>query len=153
MPKVRKWLRKRRYQPSFAIETRAPTAVAVSERSHFDAIDSPTQLVPYDENLLERARTQWQFGDWESLANLNRDTLQHHPDRAKLALLAAAGQLQAGNANEARQLIRQAKDWGISKRHLSQILIAGVYNSIGRAAAIGNQQQWSPLSPNNSLRF
>ncbi len=43
--------------------------------------------VPYDENLLERARTQWQFGDWASLMKLERDTLQHHPDRAKLALL------------------------------------------------------------------
>jgi hypothetical protein len=27
-------------------------------------------VVPYDENLLERARTQWQFGDWQSLASL-----------------------------------------------------------------------------------
>ena len=39
-------------------------------------------VVPYDETLLERSRTQWQFGDWESLTLLARDTLQHHPDRA-----------------------------------------------------------------------
>jgi FkbM family methyltransferase len=97
-------------------------------------------VVPYDENLLERARTQWQFGEWQSLAQLNRDTLQHHPDRAKLALLAAAGRLQTGQEAEARQLIRLAQDWGISKKLISQILIAGVHNSIGRAAAIGNQQ-------------
>jgi cephalosporin hydroxylase len=99
-------------------------------------------LVPYDENLLERARTQWQFGDWESLAQLDRDTLQHHPDRAKLALLAAAGQLQTDNANQARQFIRLAQDWGISKKLLTQILAAGVHNSLGRAAAVaGNQQR------------
>jgi tetratricopeptide (TPR) repeat protein len=97
-------------------------------------------LVPYDENLLERARTQWQFGDWESLAQLDRVTLQHHPDRAKLALLAAAGRLQTGNNAEARQFIRLAKDWGVSKKLVSQILIAGVHNSLGRAAAICNQQ-------------
>jgi hypothetical protein len=97
-------------------------------------------LVPYDENLLDRARTQWQFGDWHSLAQLDRVTLQHHPDRAKLALLAAAGRLQTGNNAEARQFIRLATDWGISKKLVSQILIAGVYNSLGRAAAIGNQQ-------------
>jgi len=133
MPKVRKWLRKRRYQPSFAIETRAPTAVAVSERSHFDAIDSPTQLVPYDENLLERARTQWQFGDWQSLVQLDRDTLQHHPDRAKLALLAAAGRLQTGQDAEAKTYIRLAQEWGGSKQHIAKILIAGVHNSLGRA--------------------
>lgn len=97
-------------------------------------------LVPYDENLLERARTQWQFGDWQSLAQLDRVTLQHHPDRAKLALLAAAGRLQTGNDAEARQFIRLAKDWGVSKKLVSQILIAGVHNSLGRAAAICNQQ-------------
>jgi len=98
-------------------------------------------LVPYDENLLERARTQWQFGDWQSLARLDRDTLQHHPDRAKLALLAAAGRLQTGQVAEARQFIRLAQDWGVGKKLISQILIAGVHNSLGRAAAIGNQQQ------------
>lgn len=100
----------------------------------------PAPPVPYDENLLERARTQWQFGDWPSLAQLNRDTLQHHPDRAKLALLAAAGRLQTGQNAEAKAYIRLAQDWGVSKKLISQILIAGVHNSIGRAAAIGNQQ-------------
>ena len=47
--------------------------------------DSRAKNLPCDENLLERARTQWQFGDWNSFAQLDRDTLQHHPDRAKLA--------------------------------------------------------------------
>ncbi|EXI68583.1 MAG: hypothetical protein AW08_00895 [Candidatus Accumulibacter adjunctus] len=97
-------------------------------------------VVPYDESLLERARTQWQFGDWRSLAQLTRDTLQHHPDRAKLTLLAAAGRLQIGQEAEAKQFLRLAQDWGVSKRLISQFLIAGVHNSLGRAAAIGNRQ-------------
>lgn len=105
------------------------------------AEDIHAHPVAYDENLLVRARTQWQFGDWESLANIHRDTLQHHPDRAKLALLAAAGRLQTGNNNEAKQFIRLAQDWGISKKLISQILTAGVHNSLGRAAALGNQPQ------------
>lgn len=92
--------------------------------------------VPYDENLLERARTQWQFGDWDSLAQLDRDALHHHPDRAKLALLAAAGRLQTRGADEARQFIRLAQDWGVSKTLLTRILVAGVHNSLGRSAAI-----------------
>ena len=45
---------------------------------------------PYDEGLLDKAKTQWQRGDWDSLALLQRDALEYHPDRAKLALLAAA---------------------------------------------------------------
>ena len=97
--------------------------------------------MPYDESLLERSRTQWQFGDWDSLAQLERDTLQHHPDRAKLALLAAAGHLQQGNAQAARQFTRLAQDWGCSKKLISQILISGVHNSLGRAAAVSGQAQ------------
>lgn len=91
-------------------------------------------VVPFDENLLERSRTQWQFGDWASLIKLERDTLQHHPDRAKLALLVAAGHLQHANSEAARQFTRLAQDWGCSKKLVSQILISGVYNSLGRAA-------------------
>jgi Flp pilus assembly protein TadD len=98
-------------------------------------------LVPYDENLLEHARTQWQFGDWESLIKIERETLQHHPDRAKLALLAASGHLQQGDNNTARQFTRLAQDWGCSKKLLSQILIAGVHNSLGRASAINGDGQ------------
>lgn len=91
-------------------------------------------------SLLEQAYTQWKTGDWESLVQINRDTLQHHPDRAKLALLAATGRLQTGRDAEAKTYIRLAQDWGVSKKLVSQMLIAGVHNSIGRAAAIGNQQ-------------
>ncbi|MCP5229062.1 MAG: hypothetical protein H6941_10685 [Candidatus Accumulibacter sp.] len=98
------------------------------------------ESVPYDENLLERARTQWQFGDWRSLAQLERDVLQHHPDRAKLALLAAAGHMQQGDDQVARHYTRLAQDWGCSKRLVSQILIAGVHNTLGRAAAAAGQE-------------
>lgn len=92
-------------------------------------------VVPYDENLLERARTQWQFGDWYSLAMVDRDSLQHHPDRARLALLAAAGQLQVGSQEVARHLLRLAQDWGCSRQLVMRVLAAGVHNSLGRALA------------------
>lgn len=82
-------------------------------------------VVPYDENLLERARTQWQFGDWVSLSQLKRDSLQHHPDRAKLALLAAAGRLQTDKVGEAKQYLRLAQDWGVSHKLFCQIITAG----------------------------
>lgn len=93
----------------------------------------------YDEDLYERARTQWQFGDWGSLAAVTYESLQQHPDRAKLALMVAAGHLQSRNANAARQFIRLARDWGCSKKLIAQILVAGVHNSLGRAAALGGQ--------------
>ena len=92
-------------------------------------------------SLLEQANTQWQTGDWHSLAKLQRDTLQHHPDRAHLALLAAAGRLQMGKDAEAKPFIRLAQEWGASKQHIAQMLIAGVHRSLGRAAELGNQKQ------------
>lgn len=97
-------------------------------------------IVPYDEHLLERARTQWQFGDWQSLAAIGRDNLEHHPDRAKLVLLVAVGRLQIGASDEARQLLQLAQDWGCSRRLIAQTLISGTYNSLGRAAIAGHQE-------------
>lgn len=42
------------------------------------------------------------FRGWAGLENPNRETLQRHPDRTKLALLAAAGRLQSNNIPAAR---------------------------------------------------
>lgn len=109
------------------------TDATTTDLNFIDA--SPAQLIPYDENLLERSRTQWQFGDWASLAKLEQETLQYHPDRAKLALLVAASYQQLGNIAAAHQFTRLAQDWGCSKKLISQILIAGVHNTLGRAAA------------------
>jgi len=139
MPKIRKWLKKRRYQPTFAQEKIANSAQSTVTRDEIDTLDATSHLVPFDENLLERSRTQWQFGDWASLAALDRDTLQHHPDRAKLALLAASGHAQQGQGEQARRFTRLAQDWGCSKKLISQVLISGVHNTLGRAATIGGQ--------------
>ncbi|MBZ9566656.1 hypothetical protein [Modicisalibacter tunisiensis] len=118
-----------------------PLSQSTMETTPTESTAQPGEWVAYDEDLLERARTQWQFGDWESLASLQRDTLQHHPDRAKLALLAAAGLQQSGNSEQARQLVRLATQWGASKKLIAQVLIAGVHNTLGRAAAINGSQQ------------
>ena len=124
---------------------------AAAPHAGVDSSLHDTHVVPYDENLLERARTQWQFGDWDSLALLDRDTLQHHPDRAKLALLAAAGRLQLDKFEEARQYICLAQDWGVSKKLLARILAAGVHNSLGRAAAIAGEHPRALQNLQNSI--
>lgn len=104
------------------------------------AYDSVQPFAAYDENLLERSRTQWQFGDWASLCAIEREALQHHPDRARLAVLVASGHQAQGDMSEAQKYIRLAIDWGSSKRLVSQILIAGVYNTLGRAAAANGEE-------------
>jgi hypothetical protein len=95
----------------------------------------------YDKNLLARSRTQWQFGDWKSLAQIDVAVLQRHPDRARLALLAASSRLQIGQINKAKEFIHLAKDWGVSSQLLLQMLVAGTYNSLGRFAILSNQKQ------------
>ena len=109
----------------------------INQAHNIGAESAVSDIVPYDENLLERSRTQWQFGDWETLAAISREELQHHPDRAKLALLAAAGHSQIGDMERARQFTRLADDWGVSKKLISQVLVSGVFNSLGRAYAHG----------------
>ena len=116
-------------------------------------IDACSPLVPYDETLLERSRTQWQFGDWESLSQLNQEALQHHPQRAKLALLAAAGRFQLGEENEAHQYIRLALDWGCSPRLVKQILVSGVHNTLGVATALLDSTQRSSAHFRNALKL
>ncbi|NWC84186.1 methyltransferase FkbM [Pseudomonas putida] len=132
---IANWLRLRKAPPA----EQPPAAEAVVVEDADEGLNA--QLVPYDENLLERSRTQWQFGDWQSLAELQRETLQHHPDRAKLALLTAGAHQQLGNMAAARQFTRLAQDWGCSKKLISQVLIAGVHNTLGRATALAGRSQ------------
>ena len=96
----------------------------------------------FDANLLECSKTQWQFGDWVSLTAIAGESLLHHPDRAEIALFAAAGHHAVGNSAAAKKYTQLALDWGCSKRRVSQILIAGVHNTLARAAAIsGNERR------------
>lgn len=131
---LRRWWQRRKENATKAIASGEQDIEAMQQSSE----QASGEWVAYDEDLLERARTQWQFGDWESLASLQRDTLQHHPDRAKLALLAAAGHQQQGDMAAARQFAQIAKDWGASKKSISQVLIAGVYSTLASSFYITN---------------
>jgi hypothetical protein len=91
---------------------------------------------PIDEQLLERTRTQWQFGDWASLVQLDPKAFQNHPERAKLALLLAAGHHALAHKSEARTWMHQSLEWGCNRKLVSQLLLSGVHNTLGRAAAL-----------------
>lgn len=134
----RKWFSARRQQAAMGNDTHIATSSADVVPPQI-GVSHGSALVPYDETLLERARTQWEFGDWASLAAIEADVLQHHPDRAKLALLAAAGHMQSSVPANARQFIRLAQDWGCNQKLIAQILAAGVHNSLGRAATVVGQ--------------
>lgn len=93
----------------------------------------------YDDNLLDCCITQWKFGDWQSLIKITKDQLEHHPEREKLAILIAAGHLQVGAIAVGKEFTKTALEWGCSQRLVSQILIAGVHNNLGRAALLAQE--------------
>jgi hypothetical protein len=115
-----------------------------------DAAPSPLQpqiehsqrgLQPYNPQALPAAREQWQRGDWASLAALTLDELQDHPDRAKLALLAAAGHMQMGRNDLGADYLRQAKAWGCSPQLMRKIMIAGLHVNLSRASALADKPE------------
>lgn len=148
LDRLRAWLR--------AISTRqtntplADTATDVTTQDNTglaheseDPQPCPQTVVPYDEHLLERTRTQWQFGDWHSLIKLTEEDLQNHPERAKLSLLISIGHHQLGNSVKASQFIRLAQGWECDPQLIAQHLMSGTYNSLACAAALLGQEEHS----------
>ncbi len=84
--------------------------------------------------LLESSRTKWQYGEWRDLAAIPLDSLEEHPDRAKIALLIGAAKAQLGDISAARTLLRQAHGWGCQRDLIARVLASAVHNSLGRIA-------------------
>jgi FkbM family methyltransferase len=149
--------RRRQMRAALARESRATPTLAVpawwsqSEVIHSDALRSAVQPPARDDGQLERARVQWQYGDWDSLCRIDINALDGHPDRAKLALLAAAGHLQAGSMADSRAHLRRAVEWGCNKRVVSQVLVASVHNVLGRAASVAGREDKAKLHFEQSI--
>lgn len=147
---VRSWLaRLQHFRGSSGAPVTTPPAPIVAQG--FQPTGEPAVAVPYDENLLERARTQWQFGDWESLALLDQENLQRHPDRAKLALMAASGHQGLGDIGSARRLIRAAQDWGIHPKLVNRMVLAGAYDTLAKAAHAAGKTERVAKSVRSSI--
>lgn len=117
---------------------RMASEVSLSDEDLDPALDSSAPA-SIDLQLLQRVVTQWQFGDWQSLVQLDIATLQNHPDRAQLALYAAAGQQQIGEMGLTLRFIRKAQVWGCEPILVKQLMISGVHNTLGLAEAkLGN---------------
>lgn len=100
-----------------------------------------SEVIFCDDNLLELSCTQWQYGDWDSLISLSLDVIQDHPHRSKLAMLVGIAHAQKNQIDLSRRIFGIAKDWGCSDLFISQILVAGAYNSLGRAEAAANLRE------------
>ncbi|MBL8525658.1 MAG: FkbM family methyltransferase [Betaproteobacteria bacterium] len=124
---------KRRVQELDADVADAATATRTDESELLPVIEG------YDASALSQAKTQWFFGEWEALAKCDLDRLRYHPDRDRLALLVAAAQQQLGENDNALKSARLAIQWGCRRDLLAQVLVAGVHNTLGRAAALSRQ--------------
>jgi hypothetical protein len=107
-----------------------------------DILDSATEESQdgFYTGLLDRARIQWLMGDWEGLAKIDLEQIEHHPESAKLAALSAVGHSQIGQFSKANSYILIAYEWGGSKEIISKLMLSGAFISLGRAAEIGKQR-------------
>lgn len=125
---------------SFGIKEFIGEAVenANEKSSEFTA---PHDSLFFDSGLLDRARQLWQFGEWSQLALLTHQDIDQHPERAKLALLAASGLSQMGDHELSLHWFKQAKKWGCAPKLLKQIMISGVENNLAQAALFSGQAE------------
>ena len=89
-----------------------------------------------DSPPLARAKSQWLVGDWNALCELDADTIASHPERDRLALLVACAHQQRADHELAREYTRRAIGWGCDPKLVARLLISGVHNTLGRAAAL-----------------
>jgi hypothetical protein len=79
---------------------------------------------------------KWLMGDWLPLAALTESQVEAHPNRDRLALLVACAHQQLDRHDSARQFVRQALQWGCHPELVARLLISGVHNTMGRVAAL-----------------
>jgi len=85
---------------------------------------------------LSTAKANWYFGEWQALVELNIQELADHPDVDKLAALKASAYQQLNNMEQSKAYFKLAKELGCDNYLISQLLIAGVHNSLGKVAAL-----------------
>jgi predicted O-methyltransferase YrrM len=95
--------------------------------------------LPYDDGLLDQCRRKWRQGDWAALASLTAEQLESHPERARIAVMVASAHQALGEFTQTRHLVHLARQWGCDEHLMTRVLVAGVHNTLGRAAAAGGR--------------
>lgn len=92
------------------------------------------------DSILGWVRMKWQFGDWESLAELSVEQVEEDSERREVALLVSSACLQLNDRRKAVALIKNALAANCSKSNVARILTSGVQNSLARASAVAGQE-------------
>jgi FkbM family methyltransferase len=112
------------------------TSLPADRQTQSNREDDATIVETGLDTQISRLGAAWCTGDWDTLSNVNVRSLARHPDRQRIALLVGSAQAQLGRHEEARHNVRLALSWGCPPRLVAQVLIAGVHNTLGRAAAL-----------------
>lgn len=104
------------------------------------ALEAATPRRVQADALLTHCRELWLHGRWAELVDaLELDDLAQHAHRDRLALMLASAQMALGAFGEAQRAVQQARQWDADPRLLARVLLAGVHNTLGRAAALSGQ--------------
>lgn len=107
--------------------------LASQEVLHRESSDAKVSAA-YDQNLLAQSIEKWRRGELGELSTLGISDIESHPDRARLALLAAVGNFACSQHDAGKRLVALAKSWGCDRITMARVLVAGTHSSLGRAA-------------------
>lgn len=144
-------MKERNERPSRSQQESSPPTTASSAIAPTGAAPGVPVSKVSDGDFVEQTRHQWKRGDWDGLASMDLFALEQHPDRAKLALLAAAGHLNLGRLDAARRIARTALSWGGSRQLLTHILTRAVHHSLERIATLNGNDQRALSHSQNAL--
>lgn len=85
--------------------------------------------------------SKWELGDWFGLMASCPDDLHAYSRRVELALFFAIAHFQTENLEVGAKLIKTAQEWGATELLIRKVIVAGVYNSLGRFAAAGDMRE------------
>ncbi len=116
------WLSRRsKNHTSTAVTSSAPPRAAIE-----------TAVLPGNEEADIQARLHWQLGEWEELVELSQH-LKYADTKGEAAVFFAAACGQLGFHERAAQWAKQALQAGVPPSALGNVLISGVYGSLGQA--------------------
>lgn len=98
-------------------------------------------LEGYDVGSLSRVKTNWYFGQWQELADLDLNEFENHPDIHIIAALKAAGYQQLNDMDNCKKYIRIARELGCDNQIIARLLLTGLHNSLGRLAALQKNEK------------
>lgn len=116
------WLSRRsKNHTSTAVTSSAPPRAAIE-----------TAVLPGNEEADIQARLHWQLGEWEELVELSQH-LKYADTKGEAAVFFAAACGQLGFHERAAQWAKQALQAGVPPSALGNVLVSGVYGSLGQA--------------------